>query len=69
MSNNDEYVGRFSKGEEVLGTEDPDKHHVGVFSEGEEVLGEDDPEKHRMGSFADEDLWAAVQRSRVFEAS
>ncbi len=68
MSNNDEYVGRFSEGE-VLGTEDPDKHHVGVFSEGEEVLGEDDPEKHRMGSFADEDLWAAVQRSRVFEAS
>jgi hypothetical protein len=64
MSNNDEYVGRFSKGEEVLGTEDPDKHHVGVLSE-----GEDDSEKHRMGSFADEDLWAAVQRSRVFEAS
>lgn len=69
MSNNDEYVGRFNKGEEVKGTEDPDKHHVGVFSEGEEVLGEDDPEKHRMGSFADEDVWAAVQRSRVFEAS
>ena len=60
MSNNDEYVGRFSKGEEVKGTEDPDKHHVGVFSEGE---------KHRMGSFADEDVWVAVQRSRVFEAS
>ena len=69
MSNNDECVGRFSKGEEVKGTEDPDKHHVGVLSEGEEVLGEDDPEKHRMGSFADEDVWAAVQRSRVFEAS
>jgi hypothetical protein len=49
MSNNDEYVGRFGKGEEVL--------------------GEDHPEKHPMGSFADEDLWAAVQRSRVFEAS
>jgi hypothetical protein len=57
MSNNDEYVGRFSEGDEVLG------------SEGEEVLGEDDPEKHRMGSFADEDLLAAVQRSRVLEAS
>jgi hypothetical protein len=28
MSNNDEYVGRFSEGEEVLGTEDPDKHHA-----------------------------------------
>ena len=69
MSNNHEYVGRFSEGEEVLGTEDPDKDLVGVFSEGEEVLGEDHPEKHRMGSFADEDLWAAVQRSRVFEAS
>ena len=49
MSNNDEYVGRFSKGEEVL--------------------GEDHHEKHRMGSFADEDLWAAVQRSRVLQAS
>jgi hypothetical protein len=36
MSNNDEYVGRSSKGE---------------------------------GVFADEDLWAPVQRSRVFEAS
>jgi hypothetical protein len=69
MSNNDEYVGRFSKREEVLGTEDPDKHHVGVLSEGEEVLGDDDPEKHSMGSFANEDLWAAVQRSRVLEAS
>lgn len=57
MSNNDEYVGRISEGDEVLG------------SEGEEVLGEDDPEKHRMGSFADEDLLAAVQRSRVLEAS
>ena len=49
MSTNDEYVGR--------------------FSEGEEVLGDDDPEKHSMGSFANEDLWAAVQRSRVLEAS
>lgn len=56
MSNNDEYVRRFSEGEGVLGTEDPDKHHVGVFSEGAEVLGEDDPEKHRMASFADEDV-------------
>jgi hypothetical protein len=28
MANNDEYVGRFSKGEEVLGTEDPDKDHA-----------------------------------------
>jgi hypothetical protein len=28
MSNNDEYVGRFGKGEEVLGTDDPDKHHA-----------------------------------------
>jgi hypothetical protein len=28
MSNNDEYVGRFSEGEEVLGTDDPDKHHA-----------------------------------------
>ena len=69
MSNNDEYVGRFGKGEEVLGTEDPDKRHVGVFSAGEEVLGEGDPEKHRVGSFADEDPGAAVQRSRVLEAS
>ncbi len=49
MSNNDEYVGRFSKGEEVL--------------------GEGDPEKHRVGSFGDEDVGAAVQRSRVLEAS
>jgi hypothetical protein len=49
MSNNDEYVGRFSKGEEVL--------------------GEGDPEKHRVGSFADEDPGAAVQRSRVLEAT
>jgi hypothetical protein len=56
MSNNDEYVGRFSQGKEVLGTEHPDKRHVGRFSKGEEVLGEDDPQKHRMGSFADEDL-------------
>ena len=28
MSNNDEYVGPFSKREEVLGTGDPDKHHA-----------------------------------------
>jgi hypothetical protein len=69
MSNNDEYVGRFSEGKEVLGTEDPDEHHVGRFSEGDEVLGEGDPEKQRVGSFADEDLGAAVQRSRVLEAS
>jgi hypothetical protein len=49
MSNHDEYVGR--------------------FTECEGVLGEGDPEKHRVGSFADEDLGAAVQRSRVLEAS
>jgi hypothetical protein len=28
MSNNDEYAGRFSEAEEVLGTDDPDKHHA-----------------------------------------
>jgi hypothetical protein len=43
--------------------------YVGRFSEGKEVLGEGDPEQHRVGSFADEDLGAAVQRSRVLEAS
>lgn len=69
MSNNDEYVGRFSEGKEVPGTEETDEHHAGRFSKGEEVLGEGDPEKHRVGSFADEDLGAAVQRSRVSEAS
>jgi hypothetical protein len=33
MSNNDEYVGRFSKGEEVLGESDPKKHRVGSFAD------------------------------------
>jgi hypothetical protein len=33
MSNNDEYVGRFSKGEEVLGESDPKKHGVGSFAD------------------------------------
>jgi hypothetical protein len=33
MSNNDEYVGRFSEGEEVLGEGDPEKHRVGSFAD------------------------------------
>jgi hypothetical protein len=52
----DTEVGRFSEGQEVLGEEDPEKHHHGRFSEGQEVLGEDDPEKHIEGRFStDED--------------
>jgi hypothetical protein len=47
----DEKVGRFSKGQEDLGAEDPEKHHKGRFSEGQEELGEEDPEKHIQGRF------------------
>jgi hypothetical protein len=33
MSNNDEYAGRFSEGEEVLGEGDPETHRVGSFAD------------------------------------
>jgi hypothetical protein len=33
MSNNNEYVGRFSEGEEVLGEDDPEKHRMGSFAD------------------------------------
>jgi hypothetical protein len=49
----EEHVGRFSEGEEVLGEEDPEKQHRGRFSEGEEELGEDDPEKHVERRFSE----------------
>ena len=49
----DEHVGRFSEGEEVLGEDDPEKHHHGRFSEGEEELSEDDPEKHVERRFSE----------------
>jgi hypothetical protein len=48
----DEQVGRFSEGQELLGEEDPEKHHHGRYSEGQELLGEEDPEKHIEGRFS-----------------
>jgi len=47
----DDRVGRFSEGQELLGDEDPEKLHKGRFSEGQELLGEEDPEKHVQGEF------------------
>jgi hypothetical protein len=47
----DEKVGRFSKGQEELGEDDPEKHVKGRFSEGQEELGDEDPEKHIQGRF------------------
>jgi hypothetical protein len=49
----EEHVGRFSEGEEVLPEDDPEKHHHGRFSEGQEELGEEDPEKHVEGRFSE----------------
>jgi hypothetical protein len=49
----EEQVGRFSEGQEVLGEEDPEKHHHGRFSEGQEELPEEDPEKHVEGRFSE----------------
>jgi hypothetical protein len=48
----DERVGRFSQGEELL-PDSPDKHHHGRFSEGQEELPEEDPEKHVERRFSE----------------
>ena len=47
----EDHVGRFSEGEEVL-PDSPEKHHHGRFSKGQEELGEEDPEKHIAGRFS-----------------
>jgi hypothetical protein len=48
----DERVGRFSEGEEIL-PDSADKHHHGRFSEGQEDLPEEDPEKHVERRFSE----------------
>jgi hypothetical protein len=48
----DERVGRFSQGEELL-PDSPDKHHHGRFSEGQEELPEEDPDKHVERRFSE----------------
>jgi hypothetical protein len=40
MSNDDEYVGRFSEGGEVLGEADPEKRRTGNFAD-EDLLATD----------------------------
>jgi hypothetical protein len=49
----DERVGRFSEGEELLPEDTPEKLHKGRFSEGEELLPEETPEKHEEGRFSE----------------
>lgn len=50
----EERVGRFSEGQEEIGSEDPEKLHHGRFSsEDQEDLPEEDPEKHREGRFSE----------------
>jgi hypothetical protein len=48
----EETVGRFSEGEELL-PDSPEKHHHGRFSEGQEELPEADPEKHEERRFSE----------------
>ena len=49
----DEEIGRFSEGQELLPEADLEKEHHGRFSEGQEELPEADPEKHEERRFSE----------------